>query len=187
MSRGPRDWLAVATVLLGLLPVAGCGGDDRPPAQLTGDRVAAMAERELEAENPEAAPAEMTCSDLEFRIGASTRCSRVAGLSGGRWVRVYGTVRVTGTADGGSLHVQMDDEAAEFGLSGDRVGALLRDQVGAESGISDVECPALTGEIGTSLVCSAERDGEVIRLRATVIAVDADRYDATLRFDALSD
>jgi hypothetical protein len=155
-----------------LLALAGCG-QVAVPDDIPGSRVGAMAERELEAENPRMAPGTVDCPDLDLRVGASVRCERTARLSGGRVVRIRGTVAVTSLASGGRLHVAMDDRAAAFGLAGDEIaGALRRTHQKARA----VECPYLSGAVGATVICWLRLDDGWHRIDVVVTAVDPGDY-----------
>lgn len=174
-------------LLLVLIP-AGCGGEgtasvDTPAPRSTvgsldGAEVGTMAERELESQNPTLAPGTMACPDLDLDVGASVRCLRVTELSGGRVVKVRGTVEVTSLDDGGRLHVAMDDEAEEFGLSGRQLASDLRRQYVQRfrSRPSRVRCPYLRGEVGTRVSCRLVAGGKRLEVGVVVTAVDADSY-----------
>jgi hypothetical protein len=168
----------VAGVLLLGAILTGCGGDPPLPDRLAGKAVAAMAERELEAENPRMTAGRLECPDLDLRVGATVRCLRTTELSGGRVVRVEGTVRVTSVAKGGRLHVAMDDGAREFGLSGERVAAGVREQYARRHHVTPtaVDCPYLRGVVGTVVTCRVEVGMRHRRVDAVVTSVDPDGY-----------
>lgn len=177
---------AVCGLVLCLL-APGCGNEDTVDLdEIVGSEVGRMAERELMAENPHLAPGSMTCPDLRFRVGASVRCLRTAELSGGRLVKVRGTVEVTSRASGGQLHVTMDDDAEEFGLTGAQLAAALRAKVARRTGNkpSRVECPYLRAEVGTQVGCTLKLDGDRYRVTAVVTAVDAEKYETEYEFGA---
>ena len=165
-------------LLLAPLLVSGCGAEDETPRTLTGDRVARMAEAQLEAEHPEMSPGSLSCQDLEFAIGATTRCTRTALLSEGRTVRVLGTVRVTSVENQGRLHVKLDDEAVAFGVTGDHLASELRKR---GRSVGEVDCPDLDAVAGTTVTCELD-DGTV---EVTVVEVDPDEYDVEYRFGPL--
>lgn len=176
MSRALAGVLLLGTLL------TGCGGDTPLPDRLAGRAVAAMAERQLEAQNPRMATGRLECPDLDLRVGATVRCLRTAELSGGRVVVVAGTVRVTSVRAGGRLHVAMDEHAREFGLTGARVAAGVREQYAARHRVTPgrVECPYLRGVVGTVVGCRVEVGGRTRLVGAVVTAVDPETY--TTRF-----
>lgn len=174
--------VACTLLLAGLS--AGCGPDVTRPDTLHGKDVARMAEHELEAENPQLVSGALTCPDLAFRVGAAVRCLRTTTLTNGRVVKVAGTVRVTSLASGGRLHVAMDKEAAEFGVSGAQVAAELRrryprlfhGQPGA------VSCPYVRGRLGSTATCRVQVGATRRLVDAVVAHVDAATYDVRCSF-----
>jgi hypothetical protein len=169
-------------VLLGLLVALGTGGCGRDVAVLDtipGHDVARMAERQLEAENPELAPGTLSCPDLDFRVGRSVRCLRTTELSGGRVVKVHGVIRVMSLSSGGRLHVAMDPRATEFGLAGDELASQLahRQRFGARP--STVHCPYLRGTVGTTVTCRVVVGGTRQDVDVVVTGVDARDYRTT--------
>jgi hypothetical protein len=148
------------------------------PERLPGQAVAAMAERQLEAENPRMATGHLKCPDLDLRVGATVRCLRTTELSGGRLVEVEGTVRVTSVQAGGRLHVGMDEQAREFGLTGERLAAGVREQyAGRHHATPDrVECPYLRGEVGAVVTCRFEIAGRDRTVDVVVTTVDPASY-----------
>jgi hypothetical protein len=170
--------VAVAGVGCALL-LAGCGGRAATgPDRLAGADVATMAERELEAENPRLTTGMMTCPDLDFEVGASVRCLRATELSGGRVVKVRGTVTVTSVESGGRLHVVMDEQPAEFGLTGSRVATDVRQrsQRWFHARPSRVDCPDLRGEVGATITCRVVIAGKRHAVDVLVTAVDRDAF-----------
>ncbi|MFL6022673.1 MAG: hypothetical protein ACJ72O_04975 [Marmoricola sp.] len=173
---------ASAAALAGLVA---CGTTDRVEA-IPGARVATMAEHQLEAMHSELATGTMTCPRLEFALDASVRCVRLAELSGGRQIRVLGTVTVTSTKHGGRLHVRLDDDVSEFGVSGEELANDLRARSQRLLGTAptDVSCPYLVGRTGAVVRC------EVVVLQRTLIApvrvvgVKAADYATDYRFSA---
>jgi len=147
------------------------------PDRLDGGAVSRMAERELEAENPRMAAGTLSCPGLNFRRGASVRCLRTVELTEGRVVRVPGTVTVTSVVGGGRLHVAMDDRAEEFGLSGDRVAAGVRDAFARRLHLrpTRVTCPYLRGAIGVRVTCRVD-GGRRRTVEVEVTGVDAADY-----------
>ena len=168
-----------ARVVLGLLVAAtsGCGRDVVALDQISGTDVATMAERELEAENPQMVPGTLTCPDLELRAGASVRCMRTATLDGGRWVKVRGVITVTSLASGGRLHVRMDDDATEFGVTAEH----LASEVGRRAGVrpTRVRCPDLRGSVGEVVTCQVRAGGRQQEVDVVVTQVDPEDYRTT--------
>ena len=174
---------ALGPCLLVLLATAGCGRDVALPDQLDGTTVGALAERELEAQNPGMATGELDCPDLRFEVGSSVRCRRTTHLSGGRVVKVRGTVEVTSLASGGRLHVAMDEDAEEFGLSGEYLSMQVRRRYVARFATTPIrlECPYLRGQVGVQVICGVRVPGGRHDVDVTVTAVDADSYGTTYR------
>lgn len=168
--------LRVAALAVGFA-LAGCGQDVPAVDVLDGTDVATMAERELMAENPRMAPGALSCPDLEFEVGASVRCLRTTELSAGRVVKVAGRVEVTSEDAGGRLHVAMDDEATEFGLSGDQLAAELRPRFVRAGSAAVVVCPYLRGVVGQRVTCRLDGGGARRELVVVVTAVDEPSYD----------
>lgn len=171
-------------VALGLLVAAGacgCGRDVEVLDTISGHDVGRMAERQLEAQNPELAPGTLSCPDLDFRVGKSVRCLRTTELSGGRVVKVHGVIRVTSLASGGRLHVTMDAHASEFGVAGDRVAAELARTWVQRFRVrpSMLECPYLRGAVGTTITCRVEVRGTRHDTDVVVTRVDAGTYRTT--------
>lgn len=167
--------LLAGVLFLGMLAL-GCGGDPPLPDRLRGAAVAAMAERQLEAQNSRLAPGTLSCPDVALEVGASVRCVRTTELSEGRLVKIAGTVSVTSLASGGRLHVAMDRQAQEFGLLGERLAAGVRQWYAQRFGTAPagLTCPYLRGEVGNRVVChAAGRHIEVV-----VTAVDPASYRA---------
>jgi hypothetical protein len=166
----------VAGLVIGLA-LAGCGQDAPDIDVLDGAEVATMAERELMAQNPRMAPGTLACPDLEFKVGESVRCLRTTELSGGRVVKVAGSVEVTSRDSGGRLHVAMDDEAAEFGLAGDQLASELAARYTRAGKGAVVECPYLRGTVGHQVTCQVDISGARRDVVTVVTAVDEQRYD----------
>lgn len=174
----------VAFAVLVALLTAGCGGGPAPPVasaslprEIDGSQVGTMAERELESQNPGMASGTLACPDLSLDVGATVRCLRTTELSEGRVVKVNGTVEVTSLSSGGRLHVTMDDEATEFGVTGDQVATAVRHRVGAPTAV--VRCPYLLGKIGTVVTCRVEAGGRRRDVEVEVTAVDPQGYRTT--------
>lgn len=169
--------LLAGVLCLGML-ATGCGGDPPLPDRLRGNAVAAMAERQLEAQNPRMASGTLSCPDVALKVGASVRCIRTTELSEGRLVKIGGTVSVTSVASGGRLHVAMDRQAQEFGLAAERLAAGVRRWFAKRYGVAPagLTCPYLRGEIGARVAChvAGGHDVEVV-----VTHVDPATYTTT--------
>jgi hypothetical protein len=177
--------------MLGLL-AAGCGQEAEPPEpraslpqHIGGSEVAAMAERELESENPAIEPGTMRCPTLDLAVGASVRCLRTVRLTEGRIVRIGGTVTVTSLASGGRLHVTLDDHPDEFGVDGDHLAADVRKRYLARvhRRATVVRCPYLPGRVGATVTCRLKVGGAGRDVRVTVTAVDPEDYRTTYTID----
>jgi hypothetical protein len=179
--------LSIALLPVGLL-VAGCGtpsGAATPKMDhLTGERVGTMAEQQLENEHPGMAAGEVTCPDLKWRVGAAVRCVQVAVLSGGRQLRINGTVKVVSLRDGGRLHVELDDHVAEYGITPERLQSDLAAVVlrRVRRAATKVTCPYLSGPIGHSVRCTLHVGGRQAAASATVIGLDAQDYQTSYQF-----
>ncbi len=172
---------AAGVLLVAALP-SGCGQDVRAlPDHLAGHEVGVMAERELETENPALAPGTLVCPDLDLRVGAEVRCLRTAELSGGRVVKVRGTVAVTSLTAGGQLHVRMDVDPAEVGVASGRLDAEVRQWYAERSRVapSRVSCPYLRAEVGHRVTCHLDVAGVDHDVDVVVTAVDAATYRTT--------
>ena len=168
---------SVAGALLVALVPGGCGRDVALPDRLDGQQVGAMAERELEAENPSLASGTLDCPDLDLRAGASVRCLRTAELDEGRVVKVAGTVEVTSLRSGGRLHVTMDEDAEEFGVSAEH----LADDVARRLHVAQrqVACAYLRARVGQRVVCRVDGGGPHHEVDVVVTSVDPRDYRTT--------
>jgi hypothetical protein len=171
--------------IVALVTIVGCGEAETGPATMPGERVARMAEEQLEADHPGMAPGILSCPDLAFEIGATTRCTRIAELSRGRRVRVLGTVEVTSVAGGGALHVRLDDAAKEFGLDGGFLASRLGDRLDklGRTAPDSIDCPYLVGRIGASVVCTVSFPAGSTRARIRVTSVDPSSYEVGYSID----
>jgi hypothetical protein len=172
-----------AALVAAVAGLPGCG----PAASINGipgNRVAAMAEQQLEAMHNNLATGTMTCPRLDFVVEASVRCVRVARLSGGRQIRVLGTVTVTSTKDGGRLHVRLDDEVSEFGVSGEQLADDLRARSQSFLGAApeQVSCPYLVGRKGAQVTCEVVVLQHTLVARVSVVRVVPADYRTVYRF-----
>jgi hypothetical protein len=176
-----RVVLGLETLLLVGLGATGCGHDVAVIDTIGGDDVGRMAERQLEAENPELAAGTLACPDLRFRVGESVHCTRTTELSGGRVVKVHGVVTVMSLSSGGRLHVRMAERATEFGLAGHELAAGLSRRWEQRFHVrpSRVECPYLRGEVGATVTCRVKVGGVRHDTEVVVTRVDPQGYRTT--------
>jgi hypothetical protein len=174
--------VACAAAVVGL---SGCG-----PApvvdSIPGSRVGALAEQQLEAMHADLATGTMTCPKLDFDVDASVRCTRVAQLSGGRQIQVLGTVTVTSTKHGGSLHVKLDDRVQEFGVASDQLENDLRARSQQILGVAPdkVSCPYLVGRNGATVRCNVTIRNRTLVAPVRVVRVVPTDYRTVYRFSA---
>ena len=154
--------------------------------EIPGDRVATMAEHQLEAMHSDLATGTMTCPRLDFAVDASVRCVRIAVLSDGRQIRVLGTVRVTSTRDGGRLHVRLDDKVSEFGVTGAQLGKDLRARSRRVLRVApdQVTCPYLAGRAGTSVQCRVVVGRHTLVAKVRAVRVVPSQYRTVYRFSS---
>jgi len=145
-----------------------------------------MAERQLEAMHSQIATGTMTCPDLDFTVDASVECVRVAELSGGRQIRVVGTVTVTSTRDGGKLHVKLDDEVDGFSVTHEYLENDLRARSQVVLGVApdDVRCPDLVGRTGYADRCRVDVGSHELIALVRVVRVVPREFRTIYRFDA---
>lgn len=186
---------AVVLVLAVALTAAGCGSTDEPRSSadtdapkidfLPGQRVGELAEKQLEAEHAEMATGAVECPDLDWEVDASVRCVKTSELSDGRRVRVPGTVTVTSTEGYGKLHVELDDEIAEFGVDGTHLAGDVKRWVSRRVTGTPIRatCSYLAGKPGTRSVCKVTVAGKHCRVRVSVTDVDAADFRTRYRLD----
>ncbi|MET3962088.1 hypothetical protein ABIE44_002022 [Marmoricola sp. OAE513] len=185
---------ALVLVLAVVLTAAGCGSTEEPQSAesdapridfLPGARVGELAEKQLEAEHAEMATGAVDCPDLEWEVDASVRCVKTSELSDGRRVRVPGTVTVTSTEGYGTLHVELDDAIAEFGVDGRHLADDVTTWVSrrVRGGPVLATCSYLVGKPGASSVCKVVVAGEHCRVRVSVTGVDAGDFRTRYRMD----
>ncbi|MFL6109619.1 MAG: hypothetical protein ACJ72L_21850 [Marmoricola sp.] len=175
--------VATAALCAAIVGVPGCGPAPSVDG-IPGSRVATMAEYQLEAMHSDLATGTMTCPTLHFAVDASVRCVRVAELSGGRQIRVLGTVTVTSTRDGGKLHVRLDDDVEEFGISGEHLDNDLRARTQRVLGVApdDVRCPYLLGRKGSAVRCTVTVGNHTLVAPVSVVRVEPTDYRTVYRF-----
>jgi hypothetical protein len=168
--------------------VAGCGGHvsiSSKPRTLTGATIAKKANAQLEKENSTLVHGALTCKDVKYTKGATTRCLRTVDLSQGRRVMIGATVTITDTKNGGHYEIKVDDQVQEFGKLGPAIEADLATQYAKRfrTGKPQVTCPGyLKGQVGATISCQVVPDNGKIEVVVTVTSVDAKTYDTGYTF-----
>jgi hypothetical protein len=184
-ARRLRRWVGTAAVLA---LVAGCGGHvsiSSKPSSLTGATIAKKANAQLEKENPTLVHGSLTCKDVKYAKGATTRCLRTVDLSQGRRVMIGATVTITDTKSGGHYEIKVDDQVQSFGKLGPTIAASLATSYAKKfrTGAPHVTCPAfLEGRVGASITCQVAPDNGKIDVVVTVTQVDTKSYDTGYTF-----
>ena len=179
-------------LVLVLLMVTGCGaeaGVSATPRTLDGKTVATRANALLMKQNPQLAPGALTCQKVRFKVGATSRCTRTVVFNDGRLVRSGATVTIDGVKDGGHLEVQVDDEPAEFGITGKAVFDDLARQYAARSKVKAPTggCPPyLKGEVGTTITCSLETAQGNLAIEVKVTKVEPKTFETQYTFRSVS-
>ncbi len=112
-----------------LVALTGCGAHvevSSKPKSLDGATIASRANTQLEKENPHLTHGDLTCADVKFKVGATSRCTRTVVLDDGRLVRIGATVTIDKVTGGGHFKIKVDDEATEYGVTGDRSSPTSR-------------------------------------------------------------
>jgi hypothetical protein len=168
--------------------VAGCGGEARVssiPDNLDGETLATRANALLAKQNPKLAPGSLTCQKVRFKVGETARCTRIVVFDDGRLVRSGATVTIDGVKDGGHLQVQVDDEPAEFGLTGKAVFADLARQYAARYKVKPPtgSCPPyLSGKVGTTITCDLVTAQGKLAVEVKVTRVDPRIFETEYTF-----
>lgn len=155
------------------------------PDKLAGATIAKKANAQLEKENPKLVHGSLTCKDVKYAKGATTRCLRTVDLSQGRRVLIGATVTITDTKNGGHYEIKVDDQVQEFGELGPTVAADLATQYAKRfrTGKPQVTCPAyLKGQVGASFSCQVVPDNGKIEVLVTVTSVDAKNFETVYSF-----
>lgn len=180
-----RSVRVAALGALGLLALVGCGSSSGEPSAepsvdltvLPGARVGELAEKQLEAEHLEMATGAIVCPDLPWEVDASVRCEKTAELSGGRRVKIGGTVTVTSVAGYGKLHVELDDEVSEYGVDAGHLSAAVSSWVEARSpGAGAARCPYLPGRQDAVVHCTVRVAGDKVVVRVSVTDLDDEEF-----------
>ena len=157
----------------------------RSPKKLDGATIATRANAQLEKQNPQLAPGALTCQKVRFKVGATSRCTRTVVLDDGRLVRSGATVTIDEVKDGGHFQVQVDDEPAEFGITGKAVFADLAKQYAAryKGKTPTGSCPPfLAGKVGTTITCSLDTAEGKLAVEVKVTRVDPKSFDTQYPF-----
>jgi hypothetical protein len=187
MRRDLRRSVLLPLLAAGLLVLSACGGSVSvgKPSSLKGATIAKKANAQLEKENAQIAHGTLTCKDVKYEKGATTRCLRTVELSQGRQVKIGATVTITSTANGGRYTIEVDKQAQEFGELGPEIEKDLAAQYAKQfrTGTPDVTCPAyLKGEVGASITCQLKADSGSIDIVVTGNKVDAANFDTIYTF-----
>jgi hypothetical protein len=175
--RGASALLVVVTALL-----AACGAEvhvGMRPKSLDGATIASRANAQLEKENPTLAHGDLTCADVKYAVGATSRCTRTVVIKDGRVVRIGATVTIDKVTGGGHYQVKVDGAPSAFGLSGTAVSAVLVKRYAAKFGgkAPTGSCPPyLAGKVGTTMSCQLTFPDGTLKVRVTVTQVDPDTY-----------
>jgi hypothetical protein len=178
-------WLLALVVAL-----TGCGGSvevSTKPDRLDGSTIASRANAQLEKENPSMVPGDLTCADVEYEVGATSRCVRTVVLDDGRLVRIGATVTIDRTTGGGHFKVKIDEKAEEFGLTGKAVLAELVKQYARRYGgkAPTGSCPPyLAGKVGTTMTCTLDTSNGRLSVQVKVTNVDPETYTTGYTFRA---
>jgi hypothetical protein len=174
--------------LVAALVVTGCGASvsvGSKPSTLKGSTIAAKANAQLEKQNPQITHGRLTCADVKYKKGASTRCLRTVDLQQGRRVKIGATVSITDTKKGGHYQIQVDKQVQEFGQTGDSIEQDLAAQYAKKfrTGKPQVTCPDfLKGAVGTAIRCSLKADTGTIDIEVKVVRVDPANFSTTYTF-----
>jgi hypothetical protein len=174
--------------LLTLVVVAGCGGSvevGSKPDKLEGATIAKKANVQLEKQNPQLEHGQLTCGDVTYEKGKTTRCLRTVDIGEGRRVKIGATVTITDTKKGGHYGIVVDKQAAEFGQTGDSIEKDLAAQYAKQfrTGTPDVTCPDyLAGKVGASVTCSLKADDGAIDIDVTVDRVVPKNFETVYSF-----
>ena len=181
------------TGLVLVLPmVTGCGAEARVssiPETLDGKTVATRANALLEKQNPQLAPGALTCQKVRFKVGATSRCTRTVVFNDGRLVRSGATVTIDEVKDGGHLQVQVDDEPADFGITGKAVFADLARQYATRYKVKPPSgsCPPyLKGKVGTTITCRLETAEGSLAVAVKVTRVEPKTFETQYTFKSVS-
>jgi hypothetical protein len=182
---------ALTGLVLVILTVSGCGaeaGVSSIPKTLDGKTLAARANALLEKQNPKLAPGTLTCQKVRFKVGATSRCTRTVVFEDGRLVRSGATVTIDEVKDGGHLRVQVDDEPAEFGITGKAVFTDLARQYATRFKVKPPtgSCPPyLEGKVGTTMTCNLVTKEGKLAVEVKVTRVEPKTFETQYTFKSV--
>jgi hypothetical protein len=179
MKNFPRALPALLSVLAALL-LTGCGFElSTQPDELDGKTLAERANSQLEKQNPDLRPGDLTCKDVQFEEDATARCVRTVVFDDGRLVRIGATVTITDTDGKGRFAIKVDEEAQEFGVTGRSVFEELTTSYEKQYGVTPTgSCPEyLPGKAGETITCELETPDETLDVVVTVTGVDPETFE----------
>ncbi|MET0999647.1 MAG: DUF4333 domain-containing protein [Marmoricola sp.] len=192
--RGAARLLLASAVIV----VTGCGaevevssGPDKPdrPETLAGATLASRANTQLEKENADLVHGDLTCADVKFEVGATSRCLRTVVLDDGRLVRIGATATIDETKGGGHFQIKVDDTPQEFGIVGKAVFDDLGKQYAARYKTKKPQgsCPAyLPGRKGARITCTLVTEDGRLRVQVRVTGVDPANFNTTYTYKAVN-
>lgn len=180
----------VRAVAVGLaVLVSGCGFEvSTTPKELDGEKLAARANRQLEAQNPGMAPGELTCEDVAYEKDATARCVRTVVFDDGRLVRIGATVTIEDVEGEGRFGITVDEAAEEFGVTGRSVFEELANSYERRFGdVPTGACPEyLPGKVGESMTCTLQTNRGRLRVRVEVTRVRPETFETQYTYESLS-
>ncbi len=189
-SRRPRATV-LALLVAALLVLAGCGGEvsvgTKKPTELKGTTVAERANAQLEKQNPRLNRGTLTCADVKYETGATSRCLRTVVFEDGRLVRIGATVTIDSTSGTGNFKIQVDEKADEFGIAGKAVAADLAAQYAKRFEVKApaATCPAyLPGKVGAKFTCQLETEKGRLNVVVTVRSLKPRTFETDYTFES---
>jgi hypothetical protein len=177
----PRCSMALLAIV-SLVLLTACGAEvhvGTRPKKIDGETLASKANAQLQQQNPSLVRGDLTCADVKYDVGATSRCLRTVVLKDGRVVRIGATVTIDKVTSGGHYKIAVDDKPQEFGLSGAVVLAFIAKQYAAKYGgkVPTGSCPPyLAGKVGTTMRCSLTVPNGELGIQVTVTGVDPKNY-----------
>lgn len=186
MKSFPKVLLVVLVVAL-----SGCGakvGVESKPKELSGTTLATRANAQLEKQNPQMVPGELTCEDVKYKVGATSRCLRTVVFDDGRLVRIGATVTIDEVKGDGHFNIKVDKAPKEFGMTGKAVFADLSKQYAKQYGETPTgSCPEyLPGTVGETMICKLETTKEKLDVEVKVTEINNETFETQYTFRAVS-